>query len=52
MKTSKLQQHDHEWFKQRIGYRVYRTNEESNQESNGEYKYGIVIYDIIMLFLL
>ena len=47
MKTSKLQQHDHEWFKQRIGYRVYRTNEESNQESNGEYKYGIVIYDII-----
>lgn len=47
MKTSKLQKHDHEWFKQRIGYRVYRTNEESNQESNGEYKYGIVIYDII-----
>lgn len=47
MKTPKLQKHDHEWFKQRIGYRVYRTNEESNQESNGEYKYGIVIKDII-----
>ena len=48
MKTPKLQQHDLEWFQQRIGYRVYRTNGECQCESCTKvYKHGIVIYDII-----
>lgn len=48
MKTPKLQKHDLEWFQQRIGYRVYRTNGGCQCEACTKvYKHGIVIYDII-----
>ena len=48
MKTPKLQKHDLEWFQQRIGYKVYRTNGQCQCEACTKvYKYGIVIYDII-----
>ena len=48
MKTPKLQKHDLEWFQQRIGYKVYRTNSGCQCEACTKvYKYGIVIKDII-----
>ena len=48
MKTPKLQKHDLDWFNQRIGYRVYRTNGGCQCEACTKvYKHGIVIYDII-----